>query len=248
MNVSILGLKVEVTSLLDSMSKIIEWISQTNDKARYICVSNVHMCMEGYDNKSYQNIINNADLVVPDGKPLVLSQKILGFKKSEQVRGMDLMLALCEFSAKAGIPIGIYGATVDLLSKLEKSLISLYPSLKIVSLIAPPFRELSESENDLYIKNINEAGVRVLFVGIGCPKQEFWMAHNKDKLSCVMLGVGAAFDFIAGDKKHAPRWMQNLSLEWFFRLLCEPRRLWRRYFWHNPRFIWFFLKQALYKN
>ncbi|MBU0970232.1 MAG: WecB/TagA/CpsF family glycosyltransferase, partial [Proteobacteria bacterium] len=120
-----------------------------------------------------------------------------------------------------------------------------YPGLHIACAISPPFRELTPQEDEEYTKQINKSGARILFVSLGCPKQERWMADHKDRLSCVMLGVGAAFDFLSGKKKHAPRWMQKVGLEWIFRLACEPRRLWKRYFKHNPRFIWYFGKQLI---
>lgn len=240
---SILGMRVDVTSLPDTVSQIERWGTQGG--GRYVCVSNVHMCMESFDDKSFQNVVNGADLVVPDGKPLVWSQKLLGVKSAKQVRGMDLMLSLCEHSAQSGASIGFYGGTPELLVKIIKILKTRFPHLQIVCSIAPPFRFLLPKENNEYIDKINESGVRILFVGIGCPKQERWMAENRDEVDCVMLGVGAAFDFIAGQKRHAPRWLQVAGLEWLFRLLCEPRRLWKRYLRQNPRFVWYFSKQLL---
>jgi len=241
MSRSILGMRVDVISLPIAVSTIDSFVKQGG--GHYVCVSNVHMCMESFDDKSFQQIVNAADLVVPDGKPLVWAQSLLGVNDVHQVRGMDLMLALCEHAAHLEIPIGIYGATSNVLSKLEKILRDRFPGIQIVSVIAPPFRVLTSEERGDYINQINNSGVRILFVGIGCPKQERWMAENKPRLNCVMLGVGAAFDFIAGQKHHAPSWLQAIGLEWFFRLLCEPRRLWKRYMKQNPRFIWFFLKQ-----
>jgi N-acetylglucosaminyldiphosphoundecaprenol N-acetyl-beta-D-mannosaminyltransferase len=120
-----------------------------------------------------------------------------------------------------------------------------FPTLNIACSISPPFRPLTVEEDEIYIQQINDAGVRILFVGIGCPKQENWMAAHKERLLCVMIGVGAAFDFFSGRKRHAPRWMQKAGLEWLFRLVSDPRRLWRRYLKHNPRFVWHFGKQWL---
>ncbi len=238
---SILGMRVDVTSIPDAVSQIDDWTKQGG--GRYVCVSNVHMCMESLNDKNFQNVVNGADLVVPDGKPLVWSQKLLGVESAHQVRGMDLMLSLCEHFAQSGVSVGFYGGTPGLLDKLKTVLEDRFASLQIDCLIAPPFRPLTPKENDEYVKKINESGARILFVGIGCPKQEQWMAENRHKLDCIMLGVGAAFDFIAGRKRHAPRWMQAIGLEWFFRFLCEPRRLWRRYLEHNPRFVWYLSKQ-----
>jgi len=240
---TILGMRVDVSSLPSAVSILDNFVRQ--GIGRYVCVSNVHMCMESFDDINFRELVNASDLVVPDGKPLFWAQSLLGVKDANQVRGMDLMLTLCEHAAKEGFPIGLYGATSVILSKLEKNLQDRFMGIQIVSVIAPPFRALTAQENDQYINQITDAGVRILFVGIGCPKQERWMAENKSNLNCVMLGVGAAFDFIAGQKRHAPDWMQAIGLEWLFRLLCEPRRLWKRYMKQNPRFVWYFLKQLL---
>jgi len=242
----ILGMRVDVASLPIAVAAVDSYVKQGG--GHYVCVSNVHMCMESFDDINFRKLVNAADLVVPDGKPLVWGQSLLGVNDAQQVRGMDLMLTLCEHAAKEGVPIGLYGATSDILSKLEKNLQDRFKGIQIASVIAPPFRELTTEENERYINQITNAGVRILFVGIGCPKQERWMAENKPNLNCVMLGVGAAFDFIAGEKHHAPDWMQAIGLEWFFRLLCEPRRLWKRYMKQNPRFVWHFLKQLLGKK
>ena len=124
----------------------------------------------------------------------------------------------------------------------------MFPKLDIAYSYAPPFRRLVNEENKKYVDAINNSGVNVLFVGLGCPKQEIWMAAHKEQVNCVMLGVGAAFDFIAGNKKNAPKWMQSIGLEWLFRFLCEPRRLWKRYLKHNPRFVYHFVLQLLGKK
>lgn len=240
---TILGMRVDVTSLSDAISQIDDWAIKGG--GRYVCVSNVHMCMESFDDNGFQDIVNNADLVVPDGKPLVWAQKLLGVKNPHQVRGMDLTLALCASLAETGLPIGFYGGTPEVLGKLEKALMIRFPKLRIGCSIAPPFRPLSSKEDDDYVARINESGIRILFVAIGCPKQERWMAEHKARVGCVMLGVGAAFDFIAGRKRHAPSWVQAAGLEWLYRLLSEPRRLWKRYLKHNPRFIFYFFRQWL---
>jgi len=241
MNRSILGMRVDVTSLSRAVLQIGDWAKQ--GRGRYVCVSNVHMCMESFDDRNFQNVVNGADLVVPDGKPLVWAQKLFGVKRARQVRGMDLMLSLCEDSVQSGVAIGFYGGTPELLESLGKVLKIRFPDLQIGCAIAPPFRPVTTKENDVYVDKINESDVSILFVGIGCPKQERWMAENRAKVDCVMLGVGAAFDFVAGRKRHAPVWMQTIGLEWFFRFLCEPRRLWKRYLKHNTRFLWYLSKQ-----
>lgn len=245
---NILGMEVETTSVDDALLQIKNWAGFKGDKprsARYVCASNVHMCMEAYDNLEYLSIVNNADLVLPDGKPIIWAQRLLGAKQAKQVRGMDIMLEVCEYASQANKTIGLYGGTPDLLEELSGKLLHSYPKLQIVSQISPPFRELTATEDAEIIREINASKVDILFVGIGCPKQERWMAAHKSQFSCVMLGVGAAFDFITGRKKIAPTWMQYLGLEWLFRFFCEPRRLWKRYLKHNPRFLALFFVQLV---
>ena len=212
----------------------------------YICVSNVHMCMEVFDCPQFKAVVNNADLVIPDGRPLSWAQKLLGYSDAEQVRGQDIMNAICAQSGAKNLNIGFYGgSSEELLAQVTGKLKINYPDIQISFSYSPPFRPLTELEDQAIVNQINAANVNVLFVGIGCPKQERWMAEHKGKLNCIMLGVGAAFDFIAGNKKHAPRWMQSIGMEWLFRLLSEPQRLWKRYLKQNPRFIWYFTQQLL---
>ncbi|MCF6290945.1 MAG: WecB/TagA/CpsF family glycosyltransferase [Desulfobacterales bacterium] len=201
--------------------------------------------MESFDSPDFRQVVNNADLVVADGMPLVWALKSLGEKQACQVRGSDLLLRLCAAAEKGNIPIGLYGGTPDSLRDFKSFLAREFPSLDIACTVSPPFRPLDIQEDAGYVEQINAAGAKILFVGIGCPKQEKWMAEHRDSLACVMVGVGAAFDFFSGRKKHAPRWMQRAGLEWLFRLACEPGRLWKRYSRHNPRFIWHFGKQLL---
>jgi len=216
------------------------------NQGAYVCVSNVHMCLETFDSEVFRAVVNQADLVIPDGKPLSIAQKLLGHKNADQVRGQDIMNTLCAASGDKQINIGFYGGSSDAILGLVKgNLFDKFPDIRITYDFSPPFRQLSEKENVDVVGQINAAKVDVLFVGIGCPKQEYWMAEHKGELNCVMLGVGAAFDFIAGNKKHAPIWMQKMGLEWLFRLAIEPRRLWKRYLKQNPRFIWYFSLQLL---
>jgi len=150
-----------------------------------------------------------------------------------------------ERAAREGIPIGLYGGTPDLLEMFVRILKRRYPGVRVVCRIAPPFRPLTPEEDEAVTKEIQSSGARILFVGIGCPKQERWMEAHKDRIPAVMLGVGAAFDFHTGRVRQAPGWMQAAGLEWLFRLLMDPRRLWKRYAKHNPRFVVLFLRQLL---
>lgn len=224
----------------------VEALARAN-KGAYVCASNVHMCMEAFDSEELCKVVNNADLVIADGRPIYWAQRLLGAKGATQVRGQDIMNALCEVSAAQGIKVGLYGGSSDeVLEALKTQLNKRFPGISISYAFSPPFRALTTEENTQVIRDINAAEVNVLFVGIGCPKQEHWMAQHKAHLNCVMLGVGAAFAFIAGNKKNAPAWVQAIGLEWLFRLVLEPRRLWKRYLTQNPRFIYYFGKQWLF--
>lgn len=245
--VRVVAIDVNVTSLPLAVKEIFQMVALK--QGVYICVANVHMCMEAFDSPSYQEIINSADYVLPDGKPLSVAQKLLTSKSAKQVRGQDIMNELCYASSSESLRIGLYGGSSDeLLSLVKSKLIATFPGINISYAFSPPFRALTDIENKEVIKQINEARVDILFVGTGCPKQEIWMADHKKDLTCVMLGVGAAYDFISGSKKHAPRWVQDIGMEWMFRLLSEPQRLWRRYLKQNPRFVWYFLGQWLLKK
>ena len=241
---NIVTMQVSITTLLNVLNSIKQYADVK--QCAYVCVSNVHMCMEVYDDDNgFAAVVNNADIVVPDGRPIYWAQKLLGAKNAEQVRGMDLTYGLCDLAEAKAYKVGFYGGEATTLTAMSTELLTLYPKLNITYSCSPPFRNLSDVEKVADIKAINDSGVDFLFVGLGCPKQERWMADNKEQLNCVMLGVGAAFDFIAGNKSHAPEWMQKAGLEWLFRLTSEPKRLWRRYLMTNPRFIFYFLRQWL---
>jgi N-acetylglucosaminyldiphosphoundecaprenol N-acetyl-beta-D-mannosaminyltransferase len=241
---TVISMDVNVTNIRTALTRV---EALANSKAgSYVCVANVHMCMEVFDSPEFKSVVNNADLVIPDGRPLSWAQKLLGCSEAEQVRGQDIMSAICQQSGVNNLNIGLYGGSSDvLLQKVNAELKSSYPDINITFSYSPPFHPLTDEEDLGIIQQINDSNVNVLFVGIGCPKQERWMAAHKESLNCVMLGVGAAYDFIAGSKNHAPRWMQQVGLEWLFRLCSEPQRLWKRYLQQNPRFVYYFTKQLI---
>lgn len=241
----VLRMNTDVTSLSSVVDGVLAMSAQK--QGGYVCLSNVHMCMETFDSPEFEKVVNEADYVLPDGLPIAVAQKLLKAPGASQVRGQDLMNAVCSVAASKGLKIGLYGgADLDVLKKVEAVLKSQFPGLEVSYTFCPPFRPLTEEEDASVVAEINAAEVDMLFVGIGCPKQERWMAAHKSQLSCVMYGVGAAFDFISGSKKHAPIWMQRAGLEWFFRLCSEPSRLWKRYLQQNPRFIYYFLRQWVF--
>lgn len=242
----VLTMQVDITSLSHAVDTVSQWAER--QESRYVCVSNVHMCVETYEKPTFRQTVNQADLVVPDGRPIYWAQHLLGNSKAGHVRGMDLTMALCQIAEEKQLNVGFYGGEPYTLEVLQKRLRAQYPDLPISTAISPPFRALSEAEQQADINAINDAGTQILFVGLGCPKQEQWMADHKGLLNCTMLGVGAAFDFIAGNKSPAPVWMQRMGLEWLHRLYDEPQRLWRRYLHTNPKFIGLFLLQLIGKK
>jgi N-acetylglucosaminyldiphosphoundecaprenol N-acetyl-beta-D-mannosaminyltransferase len=232
----VLGIKVSETSYSSSSQQILTWAQSAEN--RYICVANVHVLMEAYDSAQYHQILNHADMVTPDGMPLVWMLRLKGVKGQTRVYGPTLMLHVLELAAREGIPVGFYGAEARILELLVKRLRERFPGLTVAYAFSPPFRALNESESARIVAEIVHSGARILFVGLGCPKQEIWMAEQRGKIPAVMIGVGAAFDFHAGIKRQSPPILQKLGLEWLFRLIQEPKRLWKRYLYHNPRFVY----------
>ncbi len=234
-------MRVDGTTYADAVSQILDWAGEP--PARYVCVATVHMVMEAYDDRRFQRIVNDADLVTPDGMPLVWALRLLGVRAASRVYGPDLVPALCGEAAAQHVPVGFYGGSPEVLERMLAEVRRRWPSLSIGYSWSPPFRPLTVAEDAEVVEQINQSGVRLLFVGIGCPKQERWMAEHRNRVALVMVGVGAAFDFLAGAKQQAPRFLQRAGLEWCFRLVTEPRRLWRRYLYHNPRYLGLFARQ-----
>ena len=231
----IVGARVDSTTYSDATDIVVDWSNRRD--SRYVCVVNVHMLMEAHDSVGFRTLVNNADLAVPDGMPLVWMLRLKGRLNQPRVYGPTLMLHVLESAAHDGIPVGFYGSTPEVLESLIKRMQARHESLNVAFSFSPPFRAMSPEEDAAIVGQINYSGARILFVGLGCPKQEHWMAEHRGKVNAVMLGVGAAFDFHSGVKPQAPMWMQKAGLEWLFRLFTEPRRLWKRYLYHNPRFI-----------
>jgi N-acetylglucosaminyldiphosphoundecaprenol N-acetyl-beta-D-mannosaminyltransferase len=242
-NGTILGVRIHATTYTEATEQIIEWAQE--ERARAIFAANVHMLMEGYDDPGFRAILNSADLVTPDGMPLVWGLRIAGLGDAERVYGPRLMLRVCAAAASHGVPIGLYGGAPDTLDILRTTLLDRFPGLSIPYAWSPPFRPLADDERSDMVASIRASGARILLVSLGCPKQEQWIHSQRDELSLPMLGVGAAFDFISGRKRQAPPLVQAMGLEWLFRLCAEPRRLWRRYLKHNPRFVVLFARQLI---
>lgn len=236
-------MNVNPTSYADAVARITQWAGE--NLPHYVCVANVHMVTTGIDHDDFRETVNRADLVTPDGMPLVWMLRAQGVHTATRVRGPTLMLEVCEAAARAQIPVGFLGATPETLEALARNLRSKFPGLDVAYSFAPPFRPLSDPEDCEITGDILRSHIRILFVGLGCPKQERWMANHANELRLVQIGVGAAFDIHAGNVPEAPVWLQKLGLEWAFRLLLEPKRLWRRYAVGNSRFLAFAILQIL---
>jgi N-acetylglucosaminyldiphosphoundecaprenol N-acetyl-beta-D-mannosaminyltransferase len=231
----VLGVRVDATSYAETTEHIAELAAAGVGGA--VCVANVHVVMEAVDDPAFRRGVNSAERVTPDGVPLVWALRLLGVSGAERVYGPSLTPIVCARAAELGLPVGFYGGSPAVLDAMVAGLAPRFPGLEVAFAHSPPFRPLTEEEDRKMVAAIEDSGTRILFVGLGCPKQERWMDEHRDDLSCVLVGVGAAFDFLAGAKPQAPAWMQRAGLEWVFRLLTEPRRLWRRYLLNNPRFL-----------
>ena len=234
---------VDSISLRELKDQILKLIDEK--KNSYICVSSVHSNVEAYKNSEFENAYNSANFVLPDGRPLYWALKLLGYKNSEHLRGEYVTRNLIDLAAQKNFAIGFYGARKESLDKCVINLLEKYPKLKIPFKysLEGDFKKLLTQNNEHFIEQINSNNVKILFVGLGCPLQELWMYKNKDKLNCICIGVGAAIDFISGDKYSAPIWIQKIGMEWFLRLLSEPKRLFWRYLSTNSLFIILFLLQ-----
>jgi N-acetylglucosaminyldiphosphoundecaprenol N-acetyl-beta-D-mannosaminyltransferase len=242
--VDILGVQVSAINMTGALTTIEQWIAR--QEHQYVCVTGVHGVMESQRDKEVRRIHNTAGLVTPDGMPLVWLSHLMGFRQVERVYGPDLMLAVCARSAQQGYRQFFYGGAPGVAESLAARLRVRFPGLQIAGVYSPPFRPLNAEEDAAIAERINAAKADILWVGLSTPRQERWMAAYVGRLNVpVLIGVGAAFDFHAGMKRQAPRWIQRSGLEWFFRLAMEPRRLWRRYLINNPWFIWLILLQAV---
>ena len=246
-SIKILGVPISEIDMDLAISTISNWI-KLPDK-RIICVRDVHGIILCQKDSLFMEIHNKADMVFADGMPIYWSAKLFGSKNIKRVTGPDFMTRMLDVSQSDEIKHFFYGSTEEVLSKLKNELTNKYPLTNIVGYYSPPFHILSEEEEFDIVNIINSKNPDILWVGLGSPKQEKWMYHIIKRLNTkILIGVGAAFDFHAGSKKRAPKWMQSIGLEWLFRLLSEPKRLWSRYLKHNPRFIWYFLLQLLGKK
>jgi len=234
--VDVLGVGVSAVDMTGAVSQVLGWIER--GESQYVCVTGVHGVMEAQTDPELLRIHNESGLTTPDGMPMVWCSHRAGAEHVERVYGPDLMLEILAVAARRGWTSFLYGGKEGVPELLADRLRERFPDLQIVGTYSPPFRELTDEEADDIVDRINKTKPNLVWVGLSTPKQEHWMARHIDRLDAnALLGVGAAFDIHAGLLPQAPPWMQRRGLEWLYRLVKEPRRLWRRYLGNNPRFV-----------
>ena len=244
--VTVLSTPIDVLTWDTVISRIQQWATQR--ESRYVCVCNVHSVVTARGDILFKKILSASDIATADGAPVAWMLRRRGYPLQRRINGPDLMWLYCEQASKRGESIYLYGGSPETLNVLQDRLIKAFPGLKIAGAVSPPFRPLTEEEDRAEVAHINNSGAQTVWVSLGCPKQEKWMASHKGRINAVMIGVGAAFDYHAGTITRAPLWMQKIGLEWLFRLIREPRRLWRRYLVTNSLFIWFATYQLLFQK
>lgn len=240
---TVLGCQVDEVTSAEAVSRIGAWAAR--HESRYVCICNAHMTVTAAQDPSLRDALDRADMVTPDGAPVAWMLRRIGARQQRRVTGPDLMLDYCAHAAAAGESIFLYGSTPETLEILRQQLRHLWPHLLVAGQWSPPFRPATADEDEADIERINASGARTVWVALGCPKQERWMAEHRGRIHAVMIGVGAAFSFHAGVTPRAPMWMRQYGFEWLHRLISEPRRLWRRYLVTNTAFMLGALKQLV---
>lgn len=240
----VLGLCVDAVDPERACARIARWIDA--GERHYVCVANVHVTMEARRDASLRAGLDAAGMTVPDGMPLVWIGRWLGFREVRRTYGPDLMLDLCAAAARRGDRVFLLGGAAGVAETLTARLTARFPGLQVVGTHAPAFRPPEPEEDEALVRLLNAAAADIVFVGLGCPRQERWMIDHRARLQAsVLIGVGAAFDFLSGRVPQAPRWMMRVGLEWSYRLAQEPRRLWHRYLVYNPLFLFYASVQLL---
>lgn len=239
----IIGVRIDASSWNTTISQILAWVKQ--HEPRTVCLCNVHSAVTARGDEKLAGALDASDMVLPDGAPIAWMLRRYGYKDQTRIAGPDLMERLCDAISHGNEGIFLFGSDWNTLERLKTALKEKYPSLKVAGALSPKFGDWSKELTANYIDAINKSGAGIVFVGLGCPRQEIWMAANSNKTSAVMIGVGAAFDFHAGTIKRAPLIMRHLGLEWLHRLVSEPKRLWKRYLLTNTYFLWLAARDLL---
>ena len=243
---SVLGARISALSWDEAIGQILAWGAA--HESRYVSLCNVHSVVTTTRDPEFKMVINNADMSAPDGAPIAWALRHLGFASQERISGPDLMWRYLSKAEQLGQVVFFYGSTDLTLEKLRKAVAKQFPRLSIGGSYAPSFHTPTAQEDEFEVDVINRSGAHVVFIGLGCPKQERWMAAHCGRISAVMVGVGAAFDYHAGTIKRAPLWWQKNGLEWLYRLYSEPRRLFKRYLVTNTLFILGIARQLLVRR
>jgi N-acetylglucosaminyldiphosphoundecaprenol N-acetyl-beta-D-mannosaminyltransferase len=240
---SVLGARIDVLDWDSAIAQLLDWGRRR--ACRYVCLCNVHSVVTGARDTCFASILGNADLAAPDGAPVAWAVGYLAGVRQERINGPDMMARYMEAAQQCGQSIFLYGGSPATLAALQTAIGTRYPGLRIAGAWSPPYRPLSADEDAAVVDMINRSGANTVLVGLGCPKQEIWMAAHCGRVAALMIGVGAAFDYHAGLLRRAPLWWQRHGLEWLFRLCAEPRRLARRYVVTNSLFIVGIARQLL---
>jgi N-acetylglucosaminyldiphosphoundecaprenol N-acetyl-beta-D-mannosaminyltransferase len=233
--VCIVGTRVSAVDMSSAIALVRAWTGER--KSRYVCVTDVHSVMLARSDPALDRALENADLIVPDGMPLVWAARVRGVKSIGRVAGSDFMHEICRLSSPK-LSHFLLGGAEGVPDRLASALKAVNPQITICGTESPPFRQLTEAEDHELVERINAAKPSIVWVGLGCPKQELWMSQHAGLIpGATLIGVGAAFNFLSGNIKRAPLWMRNNGLEWLHRLVTEPRRLWRRYLMFAPMFV-----------
>jgi N-acetylglucosaminyldiphosphoundecaprenol N-acetyl-beta-D-mannosaminyltransferase len=241
-SIDILGSPTTALPFQKQIEVILEWAKER--RSRVVCVANTHMLVEASNNDDFKRVLFDADLVTPDGMPLVWMMKLLGAYNQDRVAGMDIFEEVCRLASERGVSIYLVGSHTAILNRMQSRLEREFPLLKIAGMESPPFSP-SVPEDPELVERINLSGAGVVAVSLGCPKQEYWMNLHRNRVHAVMIGLGAVFPVYAGIQTRAPRIIRDLGLEWLFRLLQEPQRLWKRYVTTIPVFIVLSAKQLV---
>lgn len=240
----VLGIGIDALGWNEALARLLNWAR--NNESRYVTICNAHVVVTASQDSAYRAVIESADMATPDGAPVAWMLRRQGFQGQQRINGPDLTWALARSCEAEGVSIFFYGSTAETLDKLRHRLLAAFPAVQIAGMESPPFRQLTAEEDAAAVERINASGAGIVFVGLGCPKQERWMAEHKGQIRAVMIGVGAAFDFHAGTVSRAPAWMRNNGLEWLHRLASEPRRLWKRYLVTNSLFVFGAARQLIF--
>ena len=235
----VLGVEFRVTDIDEAVMYVSSHIDQLRGK--YICFSNAHTTVMARESREYRNVQNGAALVFADGTPVVRQQKKMGYAGAERVAGPDFMETMFRATMNGSTTHYFYGSTPENIALLSEKLPETYPGIVIRGMYSPPFRQITQEEDEADVERINASGTDIVWVGLGAPKQEKWMAAHEGRINAVMIGVGAGFDFYAGTVRRAPKWIQQIGFEWLYRLFQDPKRLIRRYVVTNIKFLWYCL-------